>query len=291
MDMTTLVLAAIGGGVAALLGLAAKSLLPAPERTFGLRLGNLLAIGLTLTGARFAPPLLEPMIGNQVRAMMAADEGGARRAGDEVAALFENEPLLIALAEADPQAMDHMRQAVEEAYREGGRVAARSRSQEMGRELGEQAVRVYGVRTSDAALRRYFVATRAWGETLRTNPQRCYAIFYARVSSTPTSTSDLVSAATGTDLSPLMSAMVDVVREAGDEAVTVDPARVQVAQQALGVLLLESYTARDLRFMLGAVPQNAEEMQLACDTMLTGLDLMLASEDSATLLRAALTTF
>tara|TARA_R110002096_G_scaffold121521_9_gene263131 strand:- start:599 stop:1471 length:873 start_codon:yes stop_codon:yes gene_type:complete len=286
MDTTQIILAALGGGLAALVGVLIGAMLPRSQGP-GLRFGNILAMGLALAGARFLPPVLDPLIGEQVRAAIGRDAGMADEIAASIEALFVDEPLFAALAEADPDEAGRISLEVEQAYLDGGMPAASRRGGELGRELGEQAMSVYGPRASDAALEQFFVATRDWGRSLQDRPERCYSVFYSSISSAPPSTEELVDAAVGTDTDALQAAMADVVRSAGPEAIAFDAGQAALAQQEVGETLLQSYAAQDLRFMLGAVPQNTGEMQLACDVMLAMLDLMLAHEDSALLLRAS----
>tara|TARA_R110000868_G_scaffold53744_1_gene168475 strand:- start:409 stop:1284 length:876 start_codon:yes stop_codon:yes gene_type:complete len=291
MDMTAIALSALGGVLGACAGLLLGLFMPGRGPGRGLRLGNILALTLAVAGGRFGPAVLEPMIGSQLSAVLGRDETRAAAIGDGMAALFETHPVFIALGEADPQEAVRMRTLVEAAYREGGNAAARSRAEELGREMGERAVRVYGPRASDEALRQFFGATRDLGYAMQQTPRQCYSLFYASLSTAPALTTEAANATANYDTSGVEAGMAAIVRSAVDEPVPFDAARAVEIQQELGARLMESYTPQDLRFMLGAVPQDNAEMQLACDVMLASIDLMLAHEDSATMLRSSLATF
>lgn len=291
MDITQIILAVLGGGLAALVGLVIGTMLPGGGQGAGVRWGNVLAIGLAVAGARLAPPILEPILGQKISVLLGRDPDSASELGSQVTTLFETQPLFMALAEADPLEAGRIRALVEEAYLAGGEAAAIHRFEDLARELGERAVQTYGPRSSDEALRNFFMATRDWGYGMRDSPQKCYTAFYGNIASIPATTTEVTEAVSGSDTSGVLAAMTEVVRSAESETIPFDAVRMAEIQAEVGTSLLESFTVQDLRFMLGAIPQSRDEMQIACDSMLTTIDLMLAHEESAVLLRGSAASF
>ena len=289
MDSPAIALAALGGGLAAFLGLLLGAMMPGGGQGPGKRYAPILAIGLALLGARFAPPVLEPIVGQQIRALLGGDADAANEIDAQLLAPFETEPLFVAMGEADPDEVDRMRHLVEQEYQDAGLPAARRLTWDLNRELGRRALHTYGPRASDEALRQVYETTRDWGYSLQATPEHCYAEFYLDLGAAPADPS--IYGEDGARIAGLHAAVAEVVRTAGADPVEFDVERVARARREVGVSVLQTHTEQDFRFMFGTVPQDASELQLACDVMLAMLDLMLAHEDSTSLLRASAASF
>lgn len=265
--------AVIGGTLGVLLLISLRK--NAVARGFGV----IQLIGLALAGGSFGAMVLEPHFGPQMRAEQATD------AGRDIDALFRDEPLFVAIAEVDREAAQTMRTEVEVAYRAGGSAAATRRSVELGEALGRRAVSEYGPRASDEALRGLYAAVLRWGGSMQGRPDACYSAMYREIAAVPMNSMEVGAIADARATENVQAAMAEIIRSASEDTIDFDLEVALAAQDEAGAQLLEVYETNDLRFLLGAVPQDASEMQLACDVMLSTMEIVLAHPQAPAVFR------
>lgn len=282
MDLSEIVIAAIGGGLGALAGALIGGLIPRKEGSTGLGLGGIVTIILVIVGAQFAPPFIEPHVGPHVRAALGDD------VGSDVDALFAENEIFQALSEADPAAHERMRSRVEQAYGQGGIAAARDIAFQEGYELGQQAVIRFGPRAPDETLLAMQHTTLGVARGLRQEPRLCYAMLYSAVTPQNVPMEDVSAAGNHPAAAGLQTMLSDLIRAAGPEVIAYDADRVAQAMGDVQLHMLENLSQEQLRYFTGYAPQTDVEYLQACDTMIDLLEFQLNHEYAADMVRAGL---
>jgi len=230
-------------------------------------------------GMQFMPPLIEPYVGPTVRSFVGEDVGA------DIDELFAENPMFAAYIAVEPEAGARMRQAVMDAYSEGGMTAARETGYQYGYEIGQNAVSIYGPRAPLVDIRNFYLAMRDFGREMQSRPADCYAFFYSGLRSDMAEPEQGSQIVTRGDNTALTASMASLIRNAGPEPFEFDAEAVAAVEADIGQSLLENYDQSDFRFFLGAVPQNDEDRDLACRIMLSMLDEYLAHPDEEAALR------
>lgn len=264
MDLAGIILAAIGGAIGGGVAGLVSTVLPKNDEGKTGPLGMILVIGLAVVGMRLLPDVIDPYIGPAIRDAVGVDVAA------ELDTVFEEQPLLAALAEADPGEAAAARARVEEAYRNGGLEAARQASFDEGVRLGSSAMAVYAPRTSDEALRGTMQAMIDFGEGTMETPRLCYALFYNQVPGNDVRPDEIADAGQSAAAMGIQASMAEMIRQAAPEAVPFDVENAMAVQADLQAYMAANHQPEDTRFLLGIVPSDDDELRVACSVM-TGL--------------------
>lgn len=280
MDITSIILAGIGGALGAGLGLLFGARMP--RRGDGFGQPQIIAIALTVVGALIVPVAAGPLVSGERGAH------GGRDMGAEVDAMFAENRMLQALATVDPDAQQRMRERAIEAFRTGGAEQAEQVMYEEAFVLGQTAVVVYGPRATDEALLGLQRTLLSVARNLMSEPQYCYTLLYSGIAPQNISSRQAMEAGRHAAYAPMQDAMVALVLAAGPEVIPHDPDRATLGTGELQGFVFNNYDENRLRYFSGYQPQNDAEFAAACDAMADLLEFQLNHEYAADMVRAGL---
>ncbi len=283
MDWSSVILAAIGGGVGAGLGGLLLAILwprktPANGAGRKLDLRGIVLIILVVLGSRLGQPLLDPIIGPAVRDWVGTDFEG------EIVEMMASEPFFQVLQEKAPERADAWRIAVAEAYRAGGEAEAARVARAEGEVIGAWMVAEFSPRATDEALLGFYAALSAVTRgTLMDHPRECYGFYLPNQFPGSPSSPDLETM--GIDAMEIGRHMIALAQTASDEPVEVNAAAAAAAQEAAVMAASEVMGADNLILLGGRLPETDAEYRLVCQGMLAFFEHIQASDDPANTFR------
>lgn len=285
MELSDIVLTAIGGGAGGLIGFAIGRILPRNETGGMAPVGLVILVALSAFGGRLAPEFLDPYIGEDIRRLVAGPD--ATRFETELVEVMADQPFFVTVQTYAPERAQVWRQRVVEAYRSGGQAEAERVARAEGEAIGVWLITEFGPRASDDALLGFYSAlTNFISGPLSAYPEACYAYAYGSLNASTSTTLDrLLSDSAGVALT---ASMVQLAEGASDLSVEYDieaATAVQVeAMQAAMAVLGEGNSA-----LFGQrQPANAIEYDLACSAMAAYFQTVMESEFRLDALRSIL---
>jgi hypothetical protein len=271
MDISEIVLAAIGGGLGAGAGVLAGRVFFGKQEQGKTGLAGIVTIALVVLGARMGAPVLDPHIGPSIRDWVGVDIDA------EIDNALGDQPFLVALEEHAPERFAEMRSAIADGYRDGGSAEAQRVAAVVGSEAGAWIVTEFGSRASDEALIAFYASMSALArDQLMEFPEACYGFFFPAVPGGPGSPNF---ESLGVDAAAMTNAMIDLMATASDEPLPFDTeASVQV-QTAAATAALASMGEENADLFGRRAPVDQAEYTLACTGMVEFLDHYLASEN------------
>ncbi len=280
MDLTSILLAGLGGALGAGVGILVGSRLPGRSDRLGVRQG--VTIALAVAGALVMPIAAAPLLSGEREA------SDTRNIGAEIDNMFAENEMFEALATVDPDAQHRMRERAVEAYRSEGAERAEQVIYEEAFVLGQTAVMVYGPRATDEALLMLQRTLLAVARNLIDEPAYCYTLLYSGIAPQNITSQQALEAGRHPAYARMQDAMVALVLAAGPEIIPHNADRAALGTGELQGFVFNNYDENRLRYFSGYQPRTDAEFAQACDAMADLLEFQLNHEYAADMVRAGL---
>ncbi|MEE2526458.1 hypothetical protein V0U79_08770 [Hyphobacterium sp. HN65] len=279
MDFSQILALVLAAGLGGMLAFLPALLLHVLGGRFITFLRSSIVIAGMIAGLFWFSPYLQLSTGPFLRQFATAN------LAEEVNSSLREEPLLAAYMDRYPDRAAIILLRAEQAFLNNGEAGLYQEAAIIGEEIGISVMTELGAYASDEDLQRLFDAMVNVGEQNRTRPQLCYTFFYNQIA--PQNIDPVLMARVGEaeGFRGVIRAMTMIVRNAGDTRIPIDFATAQAAVMEAEAGIYTDDNEDDIRFAMGARPQDDSEYLAACDLMLSIFEAYNNHPDRAAIIR------